>query len=436
MNQFFKKKLTTAIVAAIIILIMPLHVTKAEEFLESEYIGGSNYNIGTSQRPTSLMSFVSSGNAISKLQLVIWKDFSLPSLNINVKICADSGCTSVVWETDLLDGNITTSYQAFVTIIPATPINLTASQTYYIKTVTTGTTGNVYSRGNGISNPGIMNYRAYYDTDNNITQNTNYDYSLAADYPDFNSVISQTCVIGQDCNLWFSFNELAIGYPMYLIYYASSTIPANAISSKLITSDISWQNAIAVPQVSTTTEVKYNLLLDGGTYGWNVKTGITIKWVESDYWENLIIEKYGADITQYCAEEVICDGVSTSSDFFYGVTCGFRQGLCWFLSPTAGSQKYIANSLAAFENSFPFNLYFGFITRTEAIIGAEATTTDGLTMPFIDTNGEVIDLPITSSTTMSDALGDGYDTIKNGLEYFIWIITAVVIAFIIHKFAL
>jgi len=95
-------------------------------------------------------------------------------------------------------------------------------------------------------------------------------------------------MIGQDCNLWFTFNSLAIGDVMHLVYYASSTVPSNSISSTTITSTVNWQNKVSVPAVTVSGDVLYNMLLVDPIYGYVIKTGIAVKWVDDDYWNNLI----------------------------------------------------------------------------------------------------------------------------------------------------
>lgn len=271
------------------------------------------------------------------------------------------------------------------------------------------------------------------DINSGDTNTVNYDYTLDLSYPDFNSVTSQTCIIGQQCNLWFSFNALAVGYPMYLTYYASSTIPSNAISSTLVTASEFWQNAVTVPAVSTSTEIKYNLLLDGGAYGWTTKTGIIIKWVDGDYWEELLQDKYGADLAEYCAEVVVCDGIATTSSFLYGVQCGMQKTICWTFAPTNNSKKFIINSIKGIEESFPFNLYFTFINRLASIADNQTMTANVLTVPFINNDGEYIMLDVVSSSTMEMALGDSYEIVKTGLISLIWIITSLVISLIVYK---
>ena len=274
-----------------------------------------------------------------------------------------------------------------------------------------------------------------YFADNDLTSYYNtYDYDLAIDYPDFNTVVSQVCMIGEDCNLWFSFNDLAIGYPMHLLYSASSTVPYNAINTVTVTATSYFQNSISAPSIGSPQEVKYDLLLDADVYGWTVKSGIIIKWIEPDYWENLITERYGEGVQEYCAEETVCSDVATTSDFFYGITCGARRTICWVFAPSANSKKYIANAVTGFEESFPFNLYFTFINRISNIVLSQATSTaESIGIPFIDSQGDYYMLPVITTSTVPNALGTSYSTVHNGITNFIWIITSLLITLIVYK---
>src|SRR4030042_926443 len=44
----------------------------------------------------------------------------------------------------------------------------------------------------------------------------------------------------------------------------------------------------------------------------------------------------------WCDEEFVCQDVATSSDFLYGVQCGFRQTICWMFNPTDNSIEYLS----------------------------------------------------------------------------------------------
>lgn len=270
----------------------------------------------------------------------------------------------------------------------------------------------------------------YLDNFFGFSDTINYDFSLSATEPDFNSVYNQSCIIGNDCKLWFSFNSLAIGWPMYLSYYASSTIPANFIASTTITVTPIWQNYVLVPQVATSQTIKYNLTLIADN-NWYVKTGIGIRWFSQEEWDEFIDERHGAHHV-YCDEAEVCAGVATSTDFLYGVNCGFRKVICWAFEPTEGSQQYILDSITSVEESFPFNLLFSFNTNMSAAISNAATNDSSIDMFFITKEGEMTSIPVVSSTTARDVLGDeAYDVVETDTRYMIWGLLAFIIVVII-----
>jgi len=269
------------------------------------------------------------------------------------------------------------------------------------------------------------------DYDENITT---YDFNLDIFEPDFSTVNSQTCVIGEECRLWFSFNDLAIGYNMYLTLYEGITSPSYAIASTTVEQNYFWQNYLIVPDVEEEAEIKYNLLLDAGEYGYIGQTGIKINWLLGSTWDE-IIGKTGADLDEYCNASTICAGISGNANtFLYGVQCGMRQTACYIFAPTAKSKEYISKSVSALEGSFPFNMYFDFINKTSNVLSQEMENkADILSVPFINGEGDFIMLPVVSSSTMPNALGSSFNTFKNGLQSLVWLIMGVLIAFITYK---
>lgn len=265
--------------------------------------------------------------------------------------------------------------------------------------------------------------------------NENYDFDLAQDEPDFNTAPNITCIFGEDCKMWFSFNELAIGYPMYLINYASSTIPSNAIASTTITDDVLWQNYVLVPEQPTEGKYQYNLLLDAEVFGWIVETGINVNWWSTTTFNAWVESTITDNLGGYCAEEVICSDITENpNSFVYGFICGFRKTLCWALTPTDGSIKNITNSINALQASFPFNMVFGFINRAKTIINEQELENNSINIiPFINTDAEFVMLPAISSSTMQNAFGTSFDTIKTGMEYLTWLFFGGVSLLIVKK---
>lgn len=255
------------------------------------------------------------------------------------------------------------------------------------------------------------------------TQNEYYDVGLDQYSPDFSTAPHFTCFVGDECNLWFSFNELAIGYDMYLLDYLGTSTPDYAIASTTVTPTWNWQNKILVPPETEEQDKLYNLLLDAEAYGWINTTGIEVHWVSTTTWSDFVEDQIGANLDQYCDPEIICEDISGGS-FYIGFACGFRTTLCWAFTPSNNSITNLTNSISALENSFPFNMVFGFLNRANTSITEAEFNNASLGVPFINTEGEYIILPVISSSTMEDTFGESYTVVKTGLDYFVWILVA------------
>jgi hypothetical protein len=261
----------------------------------------------------------------------------------------------------------------------------------------------------------------------------NYDYNLSDIYPDFNTVSSQICIMGETCNLWFSYNSLAIGHVMYLTNYNEITSPTYAVASTTILSSVISQNFLTVPEPEAEANYKYNMFIEAEGIGRFSKSGITIKWVSPETW-NELNNITGVNFDNYCSVETICSDVATSSDFLFGVQCGMRQTVCWIFAPTEKSKVYFSNSVNSLQNSFPFNLYFSIVNTIGSVAEShEDTEAEAIGIPFINGNGDFVMLPVISSSTMPNALGSSFDTVKTGLRAIIWLFVGLFITLIIYK---
>lgn len=445
MYQLFKKNFLQVILLASIFLIFTPTATNAVEEL---YINGSycaNYYPLATSLPRC-QTFITDNKFITRLNAQVRHTATSPN-NLTMKL-SDTACYD-----DNINSTVFTPAQMPIgASYPELEVNQSfASGTELYISFTTPNAASYYSialcafypygQEETENNGSDYNFDVWVDEDiTSGTYDSNFDYDLNQTFPDYNTIVSQTCIIGNECNIWFSFNELAIGYRMYLTYNASSTIISNSIASGIVMANEYWQNGIEVPAVDTEGTIKYDLLLDAGSFGWNIKTGIAIKWIDSDYWEELIQERFGADVEEYCAEDVICADVATSSDFFYGFNCGARKVLCWALAPTNNSKKYVVNSVTALEESFPFNMIFTFLHRSNKIIDDSQATTSTVTLG-IPWKGEIVQgssteytiLPIITADTVPNALGSSFEEVKRGAKYFIWVMTAFLIVLIIYK---
>lgn len=250
------------------------------------------------------------------------------------------------------------------------------------------------------------------------------DPALSTKYPDFRTIDYQLCYIGSTCNLWFSYNDLSVGYPMYLFYYASTTRPTYEIASTTIANSFNFQNKILVPPLTISTSTMYNLLLDAGSYGWIVKTGITIRWIATS-----------SEIFNY---QGVCDTIATSTGSFlddirYSLECGFRRLTIWAFQPDPAAIEYFNKSNNQLKGSFPFNLVFSLTGQIQKTIAQNATSSNQtIGVPFVSATGTPIILPVLSSSSMANAIGSSNATlIRTTLNYLIWGSAAALIAGII-----
>jgi len=262
----------------------------------------------------------------------------------------------------------------------------------------------------------------------------NYDFSLSEKDPDFGTVANQICFLGKECRLYFSFNQLAIGYQMYLFNYDDYNFPGNEIGSTTVTATPFWQNYIVVPDQATSTVLKYNFLLDAGDYGWIVKTGISISWWSEEQWQEYV-DQISPRIDEYCSTENVCANVATSSDFLYGVQCGFQQGVCWMLVPNSSSKDFFLETVTKFENSFPFNFYFTIINQAKSDLQKEASSTASFDFPMYSTStGEVSWQPLIDSDTIPDVwTDDSFDFVNNIFTWGWWILIIILITILVYK---
>lgn len=270
--------------------------------------------------------------------------------------------------------------------------------------------------------------------EDNTTSYENYDFQLSEVEPDFGTVVNQICFLGVECRLYFSFNSLAVGYPMYLFNYEDSNFPGNEIASTIVTAAPLWQNYVIVPDQATSTELKYNFLLDAGEYGWIVKTGIQINWWSEAEWQ-AYLDDIGPDLDEYCSAENVCENVATSSDFLYGVQCGFQQGICWMLVPNSSSKNFFFNTVTKFESSFPFNFYFTIVNQAKSNFQKSASSDASLDFPMYSTStGEVSWQPLISSSTVTDVWNDDtYDLTNNIFTWAWWLLVIFAITYLVYR---
>jgi len=125
------------------------------------------------------------------------------------------------------------------------------------------------------------------------------------------------------------------------------------------------------------------------------------------------------------------------------LSCSVRNGITkamfWLTSPSCTALNYFQSGYSAIKAGFPFNAYFDVADAINtAIDSATSTASTTIGVPFIErlssTSSNFIILPVISSTTISNAIGEtNANTVRTTLTFVIWILSALLVFFIIQK---
>jgi hypothetical protein len=222
---------------------------------------------------------------------------------------------------------------------------------------------------------------------------------------DINTVYDNICFLDEPCEIWFSFNDLAIGKTVYLTPFspAIQQFPEYAEASTTIEWVGFWQDHVDLPAESVATTTKHCIYLEDSEYGDYRLCGIVTKWIsEAEFMD-------GLEFSNTCN----CDSVATSSgsywdDFRYGVECGTRQMFCWmFLEVDPTSIAYLKNNVNELKASFPLNTFFSLTTTVQDAISSTTLNNSGsIDVPYMDENKNLTFIPAMSSSSMANMIGE------------------------------
>lgn len=126
--------------------------------------------------------------------------------------------------------------------------------------------------------------------------------------------------------------------------------------------------------------------------------------------------------------EHICDDVATSSgsyydDFRYGIECGFRKIIYYVIYPSDKSVNNITKAYGTLKKQFPFSAYFGLTDTINESVATTTTNNNGsFKIPFITSTGSYYMLPLLSSTSLPNLIGETNSTLfRNSLTWFMWL---------------
>jgi len=230
------------------------------------------------------------------------------------------------------------------------------------------------------------------------------DYSLLTWRSDINTVTHQFCFLGEPCNLWFSFNEKAIGREVYFLPdVAGEQDPDHAVASTTIEYSGVWQNYIEIPiEESFATSTNCLYLVDP-VYGDALYCGIGITWISEDEFS-----AYLEGVLDYLT---ICDSVATSSgeffdDFRYGLECGARKFVWWLTDIDPKSIGFFSGNVEKLKESFPLNTVYSIVGIFQDTIASTTLSDNGsFPMPMIDKEGNIEMIPVISSSSLPATIG-------------------------------
>jgi hypothetical protein len=258
-----------------------------------------------------------------------------------------------------------------------------------------------------------------------------FDNTLIDYWPDIASVKHMVCYVGEDCNLWFSFNDLAVGYTVNLINDISPQTSNAPIASTTIIYTPMHQNKIILTAATSTKSDLFCLYIVDKV----LTCGINVFWSD----ENLFNEYWAA--LPSCASS--CEEMASSSgafwdDFRYGIECGMTKAVCYMARPSKDSLDAITRAELSLESSFPFTVAFDLLNTVGGALASSSTSTDNVfNIPMIraaGTSTEIYGIPVLSSSSVSNAIGaDNNLMIRQIFSWIGWFAAAGASLFIILK---
>jgi len=403
---------------------------KAEFVLTNSYTSGSNFNMGTSYVPNTLTSFVAASSTIDKIGFRIWREVGepLPNWNLNVKICEASDCATNIFETNLLGSLLSETVSSWIYFEPSEPIEVSTGTTYYIKTVSTGYQYRPYAKGDGINSPYALNYLLYtsiinLQEDVEIIELDEFDFKVTveSEYSLQYDKITE-CIIGDSCLFWYGYNDVYVGYNIYLMDPDSSYTEEAYDENEMIDFSIK-SDYLTFPIQTTAGDYEYCLFLEHPTEASSSEyiCGIKAHWsTMNTFWKQF---------------DCNCNDVATSSDFFWGIECGFRQFTCWAFQPATTTVAELALVMSKASNEFPTNIFIN-TYKTFEQVGTSSSQlvpflvpTEWNTLETATTVGYLIDPEAFAQQEHYSIL----TTVRTYIDKFIWFLFMVYIIFRIFK---
>lgn len=239
---------------------------------------------------------------------------------------------------------------------------------------------------------------------------------------------NQTCIVGEACYLRVNYSFDSVDDFIYLMPYENHDNLEDAISTTTLTAQQLLQVSILLPTKGSPQTVQYCLYQSGDDTD-VFYCDLKVNWVDSSQ-----LESY---FNLSCDD--VCDSVATSSgttwdDLRYGIECGFNKAMCFAFIPSESAFDDLLAAVNEMENSFPYNTVFYFTNEMENIINDLEQEDNTIGMPWITKDGEYYMLPVLSSSSVPNAIGEeNAATFRQTIGYFPWIIVLILIIFHLRK---
>jgi hypothetical protein len=271
-----------------------------------------------------------------------------------------------------------------------------------------------------------FNYIPYYDA----RFSTAYDgyppsdeWSITQIYP-YDSVIVPSTIV--PIHIEFTIPEGYSGSPVFYLYYpndsAVHTLYGYGEFTATTTGSFTVEKALVDGAYLLTSH-----LLDFNTNEDMASTSIVAFGVKR-------LASLSFDLPFGLSEDNVCNGIATTTSYtnlhFLGdLECAGKKLLVWALNPSTDSLDLLAKSADDIKTKFPFSAYFQLTTIVSDSIATTTTgMSGGLGMPFIDTGGDFTILPIISSTTLPNAIGEANTGLfRSTIQWIMWLSVAILI---------
>lgn len=407
---------------------------KANASVMSDYDffdAGSGTNAGMNDEGTNYHRHFTASSTTqyaTGMRFILWKtDDLLTEGNIVLNICDNSDCDTVYGGVTYVGSYISTSTKQQVTFDFAEPLVLYSYEEYYIELELDQDVNQSYFYETWVDGVGDFDLQfEFYDDDLFDFLNIDTDrYLLSDTIPDFYMPDDNVCFVGEQCNVWFYYNDLMIDEGLWLVRNIDEFILDDLYIEYTYNNEMHF--TIASEATSTQYDVDlyspvcYDLVIDGVDFGGCGirKGGYQITWLDK--------ESYLPDFSIF---DDPCWNVATSSgsyadDFRYGIECGALKVIAWVIEPPEELTNEMYAQFSLLTQNFPISWVYD-INATFDDLKSTTTEIQASSIPLVfwwNEDTDSLELKASgeiTTTTVSTLIGDEkYNTFYDYMHYFI-----------------